>query len=107
MSKSVKTLALICRLPRKQADLKVAQAKAEERRAAAVAREQEMRALVEENRAKVVEADAQVPQAISVAIKEGKLGVMDFYHMRNLISDTEMRSSIAGTGANQQRPNIT
>jgi uncharacterized protein YqfA (UPF0365 family) len=90
-----------------QADLKVAQAKAEERRAAAVAREQEMRALVEENRAKVVEADAQVPQALSVAIKDGKLGVMDYYGMRNLISDTEMRSSIAGTGANQQRPNIT
>lgn len=44
---------------------------------------------------------------LSVAIKDGKLGVMDYYGMRNLISDTEMRSSIAGTGANQQRPNIT
>jgi uncharacterized protein YqfA (UPF0365 family) len=88
-----------------QADLKVAQAKAEERRAAAVAREQEMRALVEENRAKVVESEAQVPMAISTAIRDGKFGVMDYYNMRNLIADTEMRSSIAGTGAMQNRPN--
>ncbi|HMP18528.1 MAG TPA: flotillin-like FloA family protein, partial [Gemmatales bacterium] len=92
-----------------QADLKVAQAKAEERRAAAVAREQEMRALVEENRAKVVESESQVPQAIAVAIREGKMGVMDFYNMRNIISDTEMRSAIAGTGtgSGQHRSNIT
>jgi len=90
-----------------QADLKVAQAKAEERRAAAVAREQEMRALVEENRAKVVEAESQVPQALSSAIRDGKMGAMDYYNMRNLISDTEMRSSIAGTGANQTRASIT
>lgn len=91
-----------------QADLKVAQAKAEERRASAVASEQEMRARVEENRAKVVEAESQVPQAIASAIREGKMGVMDFYNMRNLISDTEMRSSIAGTGTGgtQQRSNI-
>jgi uncharacterized protein YqfA (UPF0365 family) len=88
-----------------QADLKVAQAKAEERRAAAVAREQEMRAFVEENRAKVVESEAQIPLAISTAIREGKFGVMDYYNMRNLIADTEMRSSIAGTGAMQNRPN--
>lgn len=77
------------------ADLRVAQAEAEKRRAAAVAREQEMRALVEENRAKVVEAEAAVPQAISEAFKSGHMGVMDFYNMKNLQSDTLMRNNIA------------
>mgnify|MGYP001061760566 CR=1 FL=1 len=77
------------------ADLRVAQAEAEKRRAAAVAREQEMRALVEENRAKVVEAEAQVPQAISEAFRSGHLGVMDFYNMKNIQSDTTMRNNIA------------
>ncbi len=77
------------------ADLRVAQAEAEKRRAAAVAREQEMRALCEENRAKVVEAEAQVPQAISGAFRDGKLGVMDYYNMRNLQADTAMRSNIS------------
>jgi uncharacterized protein YqfA (UPF0365 family) len=78
-----------------QADLKVAQAQAEQRRAAAVARAQEMKALVEENRAKVVLAEAEVPLALSCAIREGKMGVMDFYNMRNVMADTEMRRSIA------------
>lgn len=83
------------------ADLRVAQAEAEKRRAAAVAREQEMRALCEENRAKVVEAEAQVPQAISEAFRGGHLGVMDFYNMKNLQSDTSMRNNIAAmTGGN-------
>ncbi|HMP02178.1 MAG TPA: flotillin-like protein FloA [Gemmatales bacterium] len=85
-----------------QADLKVAQAQAEQRRAAAVAAEQENRAKVEYNRAELVLAEAQVPLAISGAIRDGKLGVMDYYNMRNLIADTEMRQSIAnpesGTG---------
>src|SRR5437773_217890 len=75
--------------------LRVAQAEAEKRRAAAVAREQEMRALVEENRAKVVEAEAQVPQAISEAFRSGHMGVMDYYNMRNVQSDTSMRNNIA------------
>jgi uncharacterized protein YqfA (UPF0365 family) len=78
------------------ADLRVAQADAEKRRAAAVAREQEMRAAVEENRAKVVEAEAQVPQAIAAAFQNGRLGVMEYYHMQNVMADTEMRSTIAG-----------
>jgi uncharacterized protein YqfA (UPF0365 family) len=83
-------------------DLRVAQAHAETRRAAAVAVEQEMRALVEENRAKVVEAEAQVPQAISEAFKSGHLGVMDFYNMKNVMSDTSMRNNIAAmTGGNE------
>lgn len=79
-------------------DLQVAQAQAEKRRAAAVAQEQEMRALVEENRAKVVLAESEVPLAIAHAFKEGRLGVMDYYNLRNLQSDTDMRNSIAGGG---------
>jgi uncharacterized protein YqfA (UPF0365 family) len=82
------------------ADLRVAQAEAEKRAAMARALEQEMRAKVEENRAKVVLADAEVPLAIAQAFKDGRLGVMDYYNMRNLQSDTEMRNAIATTGAN-------
>jgi uncharacterized protein YqfA (UPF0365 family) len=81
------------------ADLRVAQARAEQRRADAVAREQEMRALVEENRAKVVASEAEVPMALSQAIRNGHMGMMDYYRMRNLQSDTEMRASIAGVSA--------
>jgi uncharacterized protein YqfA (UPF0365 family) len=80
------------------ADLRVAQAEAEKRRAAAVAREQEMQALVQENRAKVVEAEAQVPMAIAEAFKTGRLGVMEYYNMKNLQADTTMRSNIANLG---------
>jgi uncharacterized protein YqfA (UPF0365 family) len=80
------------------ADLRVAQARAERRRAEAVALEQEMRAKVEENRAKVVLADAEVPLAIAQAFKDGRIGVMDYYNMRNLQSDTDMRSAIARAG---------
>jgi len=79
------------------ADLRVAQANAEKRRALAVAEEQEMRAKVEANRAEVVLAESEVPRAIASAIKEGKMGYMDYMQMRNLQSDTQMRSAIAGT----------
>jgi uncharacterized protein YqfA (UPF0365 family) len=79
-----------------EADLQVARAKAEERRAAAVAREQEMRALVEEQRAKVIAAEAEVPQAIAEAFRAGRLGVMDYYNLRNIQADTTMRESIGG-----------
>jgi uncharacterized protein YqfA (UPF0365 family) len=85
------------------ADLQVARAEAEKRRAAAVAREQEMQALVQENRAKVVLAEAEVPQAISQAFRDGRLGVMDYYNLRNLQSDTDMRSSIAGKSNSSDR----
>jgi uncharacterized protein YqfA (UPF0365 family) len=78
-----------------EADLKVARAKAEERRAMAVALEQENKARIEEMRARVVEAEAQVPEAIAEAFRNGKLGVMDYYNMNNVISDTEMRTSIS------------
>jgi len=86
-----------------EADKRIAQAKAEERRAMAVAVEQEMRAQVQEMRAKVVEAEAEVPKAMAAALREGKLGVMDYYNMMNVISDTQMRNSIAGSDE-QKRP---
>ncbi|HJP32177.1 MAG TPA: flotillin-like protein FloA [Candidatus Latescibacteria bacterium] len=81
-----------------EADLKIAQAKAEERRAMARAREQEMTALTEEMSARVKEAEAEIPRAISEAFREGNLGIMDYYRMRNIQSDTEMRSSISESG---------
>lgn len=79
-----------------EADLKVAQAKAEERRAAAVAHEQEMRAAVQEQRARVVAAEAEVPLAIADAFRNGRLGVMDYYNLKNIEADTGMRRSIGG-----------
>lgn len=78
-----------------EADLKVARAKAEERRAAAVALEQEMVAEVAKMKAKVVEAEAEVPLALADAFRKGNLGVMDYYNIKNIQSDTEMRNSIA------------
>jgi uncharacterized protein YqfA (UPF0365 family) len=78
-----------------EADLKIARAKAEERRAMAVAEEQEMSARVEEMRARVVEAEAEVPLAIAESFRSGNLGVMDYYRMRNIQADTTMREGIA------------
>src|SRR6516164_8125702 len=86
------------------ANLRVAQARAEKKRAEAVAQEQENRALVEANRAQVVLAEAEIPRSISQAFREGKLGVMDYYNLRNLQSDTEMRNSIAAIGTRKDRP---
>jgi uncharacterized protein YqfA (UPF0365 family) len=79
------------------ADKRVAQARAEVRRAAAVAAEQEMRAKTQEMRAKVVEAEALVPQAMADAFRSGNLGIMDYMKMKNIESDTKMRGSIAGS----------
>ena len=79
-----------------EADKRVAQARAEERRAMAVAHEQEMRARVEEMRAEVVRAEAQVPLALADALRSGNLGVMDYVRYRNIQADTEMRTAIAG-----------
>jgi uncharacterized protein YqfA (UPF0365 family) len=81
-----------------EADKRVAQALAEKRRAMAVAAEQEFKAKVVENRALVVLAEAEVPKAMSQALREGNLGVMDLYRLRNIESDTQMRGSIAGGG---------
>ena len=83
-----------------EADKRIAQAKAEERRAMAVAREQEMMAAVQEMRAKVVEAEAEVPKAMADAFRNGRLGVMDYYNMMNVASDTKMRENIAAMNAN-------
>lgn len=77
-----------------EADLQVARAKAEERRASAVAREQEMRAAVQEQRAKVVSAEAEVPRALADALRNGNIGAMDLYGLRNVEADTRMRDSI-------------
>lgn len=79
-----------------EADKKIAQAKAEERRAMAVAQEQEMQAEVRRMKAKVVEAQSQVPLALAEALRSGKLGVMDYYNLQNIQADTEMRKNIAG-----------
>jgi uncharacterized protein YqfA (UPF0365 family) len=83
------------RTDKAEADKKVAQAEAERQRAMAVAREQEMVALVQENRAKVVLAEAEIPLAMADAFRKGNLGIMDYYSMKNIQSDTEMRQSIA------------
>ena len=81
-----------------EADKKIAQAKAESRRAMAVALEQEMKAKAQEMRAKLIEAEAQVPLAMAEALKTGKLGVMDYYNLKNVVADTEMRQSISEVG---------
>lgn len=78
-----------------EADRRIAQARAEERRAMAVAHEQEMKAQVQEMRAKVVAAEAEVPLAMAEALRTGKLGVMDYYHMQNIMADTSMREGIS------------
>lgn len=90
-----------------EADRRIAQARAEERRAMAVAREQEMKAQVQEMRAKVVAAEAEVPLAMAEALRTGKMGVMDYYQMKNIIADTSMREGIskATEGENQSTAN--
>ena len=77
------------------ADKNIAQAKAEERRAMAVAQEQEMKAKAQEARAKVIQAEAEVPLAMAEAFRNGNLGIMDYYRMKNIQADTDMRASIA------------
>ena len=87
-----------------EADKRIAQAKAEERRAMAVAQEQEMKAYTQEMEAKVVEAQAEVPRAMAEAFRAGNLGVMDYYNMMNVQSDTEMRKAVSEAG--KSRKNI-
>lgn len=84
-----------------EADKRIAQAKAEERRAMAVAQEQEMIARVQEMKAKVVEAEAQVPLALAEALTSGKMGVMDYYNLQNIAADTQMRQSFGHPGDKQ------
>ncbi|MBR5913886.1 MAG: flotillin-like protein FloA [Selenomonadaceae bacterium] len=85
-----------------EADKRIAQAKAEERRAMAIAQEQEMKAYTQEMEAKVVEAQAEVPHAMAKALMEGKIGVMDYFNMMNVKSDTEMRNAISRAGSTEK-----
>ncbi|NLY21224.1 MAG: UPF0365 family protein, partial [Tissierellia bacterium] len=78
-----------------EADKRIAEAKASERRAMALAHEQEMRAEVQRMKAKVVEAEAQVPLAMAEALREGNIGALDYYNLKNVLADTNMRNSIA------------
>lgn len=88
-----------------EADKKIAQARAEEKRAMAVALEQEFKAHTQEARAKVIEAEAKIPLAIADAFRQGQLGVMDYYRMENIKADTDMRESIAKPGgSSDQKP---
>ena len=86
-----------------EADKNIAQAKAEERRAMAIAGEQEMKAKAQEARAKVIEAEALVPQAMAEAFRSGNLGIMDYYRMQNMQADTAMREQIAGGGEKKKK----
>ncbi|MFP4497225.1 MAG: flotillin-like protein FloA [Vulcanimicrobiota bacterium] len=79
-----------------EADMRLAKAKAQERRSMAEAREQEMKALAEEMRARVIEAEADIPKALAEALRSGKMGFMDYYQLQNLKADTSMRTSIGG-----------
>lgn len=89
------------------ADKNIAQAKAEERRAMAVANEQEMKAKVQEMRAKVVGAEAEVPLAMAEALRTGNIGIMDYMNYKNIQADTGMRDSISKIGGEQQKPDTT
>ena len=90
-----KNIGAVLQMDQAQADKNIAQAKAEERRAMAVALEQEMKAKAQEARAKVIEAEAKIPTAMAEAFHEGNLGIMDYYKMKNIQADTDMRDSIA------------
>ena len=90
-----KNIGAALQIDQANADKNIAQAKAEERRAMAVATEQEMKAKAQEARAKVIEAEAEVPKAMAEAFRSGNLGIMDYYKMKNIEADTQMRESIA------------
>ena len=90
-----KNIGAALQIDQANADKNIAQAKAEERRAMAVASEQEMKAKAQEARAKVIEAEAEVPKAMAEAFRNGNLGIMDYYRMKNIEADTSMRENIA------------
>ncbi|ELK45494.1 hypothetical protein D479_14597 [Halobacillus sp. BAB-2008] len=95
-----KNIGAILQTDQAEADKNIAQAKAEERRAMAIAQEQEMRARVQEMQAKVVEAEAEVPQALAAALRSGKMGVMDYMNYQNINADTDMRNTL-GKGSDE------
>lgn len=90
-----RNIGAVLQMDQANADKNIAQAKAEERRAMAVALEQEMKAKAQEARAKVIEAEAEIPMAIAESFRSGNLGIMDYYKLKNIQADTEMRESIA------------
>ena len=90
-----KNIGAVLQMDQAEADKNIAQARAEERTAMAVALEQEMKAKAQEARAKVIEAEAEVPLAMAEAFKNGNLGIMDYYRMKNIQADTDMRENIA------------
>lgn len=90
-----KNIGAVLQMDQAQADKNIAQARAEERRAMAVANEQEMKAKAQEARAKVIEAESEIPKAMAEAFRSGNLGIMDYYKMRNIQADTDMRENIA------------
>ena len=98
-----RNIGAVLQMDQAQADKNIAQAKAEERRAMAVASEQEMRALAQQARAKVIEAEAEVPKAIAEAFRTGNLGVMDYYQLKNIQADTSMREAIAKPAADSNK----
>ena len=100
-----KNIGAVLQMDQANADKNIAQAKAEERRAMAVALEQEMKAKAQEARAKVIEAEVQIPMAMAEAFRSGNLGIMDYYRMRNIESDTQMRDSISNSGGKQKPEN--
>lgn len=101
-----KNIGAVLQMDQANADKNIAQAKAEEKRAMAIANEQEMKALAQEMRAKVIEAEAEVPKAMAEAFRNGNLGIMDYYRMKNIEADTSMRDSISkGTSGNTKKEN--
>jgi len=98
-----KNIGAVLQMDQAQADKNIAQAKAEERRAMAVALEQEMKAKAQEARAKVIEAEAEVPKAMAEAFRNGNLGIMDYYKMKNIEADTNMRDAISKPSGNSKK----
>jgi uncharacterized protein YqfA (UPF0365 family) len=98
-----KNIGAVLQMDQANADKNIAQARAEERRAMAVALEQEMKAKAQEARAKVIEAEAQIPIAMADAFRNGNLGIMDYYRMKNIEADTQMRDSIAGGSSEKNK----
>lgn len=98
-----KNIGAVLQMDQANADKNIAQAKAEEKRAMAVAVEQEMKAKAQEARAKVIEAEVQIPLAMAEAFRSGNLGIMDYYRLKNIDADTQMRDSIAKSEGTQQK----
>ncbi len=103
--REVANVGALLETERAEADKKLRQAEAEGRRAMAVAYEQEMKARVQEMNAKVVEAKAEVPRAMAQALREGRMGVMDYYRLQNIEADTSMRRTVAGDEGDENRKN--